>query len=246
MPELWLERLAAEFWEAAGGNEPFPRTLESSVIWALPVAIVKLPGLSVTAVEKWLTDRNMHAKLDSGNRRLHGCVLAFGGKGVILLDEGDSADELRFSLAHEAAHFIVDYISPRKIAEERFGVQILEVLDGCRPPTVQERGSALLSNTAIGVYKHLMDRSVDGKIQCSRVEHAERDADRLALELLAPEQIVQSVLKSRPTAQGSTRSLIVNCLKEYFGLPDPIAIRYSFRFASASKPQSVRDWLGIR
>jgi Zn-dependent peptidase ImmA (M78 family) len=171
--------------------------------------------------------------------------VAFGGKGVILLDAQDPADEVRFSLAHEAAHFIIDYISPRKIAEKRFGVRILEVLDGCRLPTTQERGSALLSNTAIGVYRHLMNRSVDGKIECSRIERAERDADRLALELLAPEQIVQRVLSSSQTAHGSPRFRIVNCLKEYFGLPNSVAIRYSYQFGSVSKSRSVRNWLGI-
>ena len=240
MPELWVERMATEFWEAAGGGESFPRSMESSVIWALPVAIVKLPALSIASVEKWLIDRDMQIDLDGRNRALRGCVVAFSGKGVILLDERDGPDERRFSLAHETAHFIVEYSSPRKLAEERLGVRVLEVLDGLRPPSFRERGSALLSNTPIGVYRHFMSRSAGGDIQCCRVERAEREADRLALELLAPEEAVRGLLPNSPT-----KSNIVNCLNEYFGLPKAVAMRYSCEFSSVSKSESIRSWLGI-
>lgn len=245
MPELWVERLAAEFWEAAGGIEPFPRSLESSVMWALPVAIVKVPRLSVSTAQKWLARRNMPLDLDAGDRRLHACLVAFGGKGVILLDGRDAADEMRFSLAHETAHFIIDYLNPRKTAEERFGTRILEVLEGRRIATPDERGAAVLSSTSIGVYQHLMTRSARGEIASSRVARAEREADQLALELLAPEEVVRAVLKESGKSCLASRTEMVNCLKKYFGLPNFAAIRYSFRFAGAGKPQSIRDWLGI-
>jgi hypothetical protein len=245
MPELWLERLAEEFWNAAGTAEPFPRALESSVIWALPAAIVKLPRLSVSTAQKWLAERNMPLHLDSSDRYLHACLMAYGGKGVILLDGRDPADELRFSVAHEAAHFIVDYLNPRKIAEERFGASILDVLDGRRLATRDERGAALLSKSSIGIYRHLMARSTEGEITSGRVERAERDADNLAFELLAPEEIVRNVLKKGGDVQHLTRLHIMYCLKKYFGLPQLAALRYSSRFSPAAQPKSVRQWLGI-
>jgi hypothetical protein len=245
MPELWLERLAAEFWQAAGSVEPFPRDLEPSVLWALPIAILKLPQLTVSTVQQWLAQRNILFSVSGRNRHLHACLIAFGGNGLILLAGRDSPDEIRFSLAHETAHFIIDYLAPRKIAHQRIGPAILEVLDGYRLPTPDERGTALLSSTSIGVYQHLMGRSVDGHIESSGVVRAEQRADHLALELLAPEATVRAIIKRSDGAERFSRLEIVNLLRKQFGLPKVAAIRYSYQFVPIPRPQSIKEWLGI-
>ncbi|MGA2233960.1 MAG: hypothetical protein ABSG23_00575 [Terriglobales bacterium] len=246
MTDLWIQRLTEEFWQAAGVKEPLPRNLESPVLWALPVAIVKVPRLRLSDARYWLEQRQMLLSVDEVDRDLHACLIAFAGRGLIFLDGQNPIDELRFSLAHEVGHFIVDYLVPRRTAMARFGPDIANVLDGHRPATIEERGAAILSNTTIGVYRHMMTRMPSGAIGCSRIAEAENAADQLALELLAPVELVrESLAENREPAKQSHHE-ITTVLKERFGLPNSVAVRYSFRFGPADKkPKSVREWLGM-
>jgi hypothetical protein len=52
---------AASFWDQAGITEPFPRTLERAVAWALPLAVVKLPRLGLLELRNWLEQRNINS-----------------------------------------------------------------------------------------------------------------------------------------------------------------------------------------
>jgi hypothetical protein len=246
MPELWIQQVAEEFWQSASCYEPFPRNLESALLWALPVALVKIPRLQVSGAREWLIQRHAPMEVNERDRGLHACVFAFAGKGIIFLDGRDAPDEMRFSLAHEIAHFLIDYLRPRKVAVERFGESIVGVLDGFRCPTKEERGAAILSSTQIGAYRHMMNRSTTGSVACSRITRAETYANKLALELLAPEALVRRLVQERFTAETRSQSNIVVLLKETFGLPKNVASVYSLNFATKEKaPQSVRQWLGI-
>jgi len=193
-----------------------------------------------------LEQRTLPLTIDGADRELHACLIAFGGRGLVFLDGKDPLDELRFSLAHEVGHFIIDYFEPRRIAEARFGPDIANVLDGRRPPTVEERGAAILSNTMIGVYRHLMARTPSGEIGCSRIAEAENTADQLALELLAPAEFVKEFLAANLKNGKRSQAEITRVLREKFGLPTSVAVRYSLRFEPADKKdRSVKEWLGI-
>jgi hypothetical protein len=246
MAEFWIQRVAEEFWQSAGAPEPLPRSLESHVLWALPLAILKFPKLRLSDAHLWLEQRHIF-DVDDGERELHACLIAFAGRGLIFLDGADPADELRFSLAHEVGHFILDYLVPRRTAVARFGSDIVNVLDGIRSPTIQERGAAILSNTRIGVYRHMMNRTMSGAVECSRIAQAENAANALALELLAPFELVQEVLAADLAPTQQSHRAITNILRQKFGLPKSMAVRYSFRFGPVDKkPKSVKEWLGIR
>src|SRR5579884_3500257 len=102
---FWLESAAEEFWRAAGEVEPFPRNLEAPVLWALPLFILKVPRLTLSDVRAKLADYDIAFGVGGPNRSLYGCLVAFAGKGVVMLDGSEAPDELRFSLAHEVGHF---------------------------------------------------------------------------------------------------------------------------------------------
>ncbi len=248
MTEGWLVNVVDDFWRRAGGQEPFPRSLEQPIVWALPLAVLKLPRLWVRDVEAWLKQRGVRFQLDCQDRPLRGCLVAYGGRGCVLLDGSDPHDELRFSLAHEAAHFLVDYIRPRERAVARLSPVILEVFDGLRPPTADERIDAVLSDVSIGVHTHLMERSHDGVLGCSRIVDAESRADRLALELLAPATEVQrraagfgSQLSSNEIVRSAVEALVSD-----FGLPLIVAEAYAkFILRSSRGGASFREWLGV-
>jgi hypothetical protein len=252
MTERWLQDTAIAFWRAAGKPPLFPRDLETPAIWALPLLVRRLPQLRVDSIRAWLKQAAIPVDVPGPNRRLHACLIAFGGRGAVLLDADDPEDERRFSLAHEVAHFLVDYLTLRRQVVDRLGPGAAQVLDGHRPATLDERVGALLTGVTLGVHTHLLHRSHDGSIGCGRVMAAEARADRLALELLAPAAAVRAVLKRLgPAVPG--RSLfddharqIAEPLAETFGLPAAVALSYGrWLYHRYFDEPSVREWLGI-
>ena len=88
MDRAAIQRIAEEFWAQVGEPEPFPRLLEPAVLWVLPLAVFKLPRLWVRDVQGWLAARGVRFQLETGDRPLHGCLFAFGGRGCVLLNGG--------------------------------------------------------------------------------------------------------------------------------------------------------------
>lgn len=214
------------FWKRAGTKEDFPRTLEHPIALGLPVALVKLPCLALQDIESWLRFRGVHFTFDSQNRSVRGCMVAFHGKGIIFIDGADSANEIRFTIAHELGHFLIDYWVPREKATHRFGSTILDVMDGLRPPNISERLSALLDHRPIGIHADLLERSQAGDAS-SETWKVESRADMIALELLAPRQIIlaQTVELSKLYKERQTR--LTGLLIGQFGLPERIAKVYA-------------------
>ena len=243
-----VRRLASNFWELAGGPEPYPRSLEPAVFWALPLGVFKLPRLWVSDAQLWLSEHGIRFEMQSANRPLHGCLIANNGRGCILLNGADSAAELRFSLAHEIGHFLLDYHLPRQAAVNRLGPNVLEVFDAHRPPTLTERVHAVLSDVSVGFHSHLMERNSNGVMGCGTIEEREEDADHLALELLAPErdarrQVGESL--GRSSTQDRTE-IASKVLQRDFGLPAPMAKLYGRRLCRSTRNYSVREWLKER
>ncbi len=246
--ENWLGPLVEQFWTAAGGEEPFPRSLESALTWALPAGVFRLAGLRTERVNRWLARNDFPVRLPGPNQPLHGCLLAYAGVGTIFVDAEDSPAQQRFSLAHEAAHFMLNYLRPRQQAVSRLGRGILEVLDGLRPPTLEERIDGLLAGLTVGVHTHLCLKNVREESR-ALITGAEQCADRLALELLAPaSEVWNRVGRGVQTLEfADAIELTTEVLVEHFGLPaDGVAGPYArFLVRCWRGGPSVREWLGL-
>jgi hypothetical protein len=212
---LWVTERAAEFWAATGGPEPFPRRLRGPAGRAFVFTVVDRPGLSVAGALDWLARAGVSCELGTRDRPLRACLVAAGGAGFAFIDADDPEDERRFSLAHELAHFLRDYWRPRRAAERRLGPAVLEVFDGRRPPRPEERLHGLLRGVCVGYHTHLMAR--DAGPTSAAVAAAERAADRLAYELLAPASAVLT---------GGCDGLEHRLVAE-FGLPAAHAAQYA-------------------
>lgn len=243
-----LLRVSERFWEPARHlARQFPRDLESAISWSVPLFIVRLPNLWVHDLEKYLRLRRLPASIEVADRRLHGCVIGIRGKGFIVVDGTDGARELRFTMAHEVAHFLLDYQEPRQRAIERLGPEIEDVLDGQRSPTPAERVDGLLANAPVGLYAHFMHR-VGGEVAASAIVEAESEADLLAFELLAPEAKVWDAVPKNFAQRSTTarRSSLQRLLVRRFGLPSEAAQEYSGMLCrSRFGGPSVREWLGV-
>lgn len=237
--------IADEFWEAAGGRDPFPCQLESSVLWSLPVAIIKFPRLCVFDVEAWLMERGIQFNFGTQNRALHGSLLAYRGRGCILLNGADSNSELRYSIAHETAHFILNYLRPRRKAMKIIGPSILDVFDGLRLPTVSERVHGILGRVPIGFHIHLMERDTNKIVDREVVMEVEDSADLLALEIISPEEVVRCRIAQCLIHEPYCNPIDVaeRLLLDEFGLPAGMAKYYARYLYPPVRICSMQEWL---
>lgn len=181
-----ITRIADDFWRTAGGRTSLPFDIVGAVSLALPVDIVSLSNLSVRNIENWLAQRKIPINIGLEDRFLHGFILVSRGNGFIFVNGTDPEDERRYTIAHEVSHFLLDYRLPRENAVKKFGLGILEVIDGRREATILERIDGALYSVLTRPYTHLLEKVGDGSYQSRDVQRAENEADELAVELLAP------------------------------------------------------------
>lgn len=231
---LWVAAAAEAFWQEAGEPESFPRELRRPLARALPVGLVLLPRLRLRAVDDWLRRQRIGCALEAADRALRACLIARHGQGLIFLDGTDPPDEQRFSLAHELAHYLRDYWLPRREASARLGAAILEVLDGRRAAQREERIDALVARIELGYHVHLLARTPEGAAADATVARAERAADLLAYELLAPAAVVLRALPD--TEPRARRTTATRQLRDTFGLPAVQAAQYATLLVALPAP----------
>ncbi len=248
MLEARIRETAEEFWKFSGlRKRTFPLDIESALSWSLPLFLLRVPNLWIHNIEHYLVQQQLPALLGGADRPLHGCVVALRGKGLVMVDGTDTAPEIRFTIAHEVAHFILDYLAPRQRALVILGAGVDEVLDGYRAPTANERADALLANVSLGLYAHFMHRDESGFGDATALD-SEDQADRLAFELVAPEDELWRALPKdfKDRTYRKRVETVRRLLIRRFGLPSEASCKYATifcrtRFGGAS----VREWLGI-
>lgn len=219
-PEVWVVGLAARFWAAVGDSPAFPRDLRSVLCWLPAVHVVGVPNLTLATAADHLARHGVPCRAPQADRPLAGC---FGGHrwgGVILYDSALELAELLFTLAHETAHYLRDYDAERRKVAARLGPRALDVLDGLRPATPDERLAGILRGVTIGCHAHFLDRDRWGRVPTEEAREAEEAADRLAYELLAPFDAVD------PEATPDRAALVAR-LTSVFGLPAAEAAKYA-------------------
>jgi hypothetical protein len=198
-------------------------------------------------VRRWLARRGRLLETAAPDRRLRACLVAQAGRGFLFVDQDDPEDERRFSLAHEVAHFICDYLAPREQALAVLGESVRAALDGARAPRPEERLSGLLAGLEVGTYRHLMERSLSGDVLRMEVLDSEDGADRIAIELLAPRSAVHARLRARRIAwsEAAAHRAVRDVLAGEFGLPGLVADRYAAVLVTEGRDaRSFREWLG--
>lgn len=235
------ETLAQDFWADTGWHDIFPRQIEQAAPLKLPLVIVKQAQTNTQTARHWLQQRGIVIRLPNDQRDLYGCVVAHRSHGFIFVSGADGPEEQRLTIAHEVAHFLIDYLLPRQRVLHALGAHMTEVLDGLRRPTPAERAATILSHVRLEAHVHLLPRPGIDADDDSTVVHAEDRADRLALELVAPQACVRDVLDALLNRQGVTPDDVRAALATHFGLP-----AYAFhdtirRLVRRSFPSFVAD-----
>lgn len=242
------EQLANTFWKSAGEYRNFPRNIEQAILWVFPLAIIKLPRLGLASIRRWLEARDLGMPYSGTERRIRACLLARCGNGIIFIDGADPEDERRFSLAHEIAHYLLDYHIKRQEIIKVLGCQIVEVLDGKREATIEERLTGILSGMTVGPFMHLMDRDKRGNIDGRFILDVEDAVERFALELTAPRRVTERFLDQYFPGwfnHDNQANAVTLSVSEYFGIPQRILSAYISYLAFIRRPrQSFKEWLG--
>ena len=219
-PPVGVHELAAQFWDEVGAPTPFPRDLRAAACWLPDLVVQEVPGLTLARAAEVFRRTGVPCTDSPHDRPLHGCFGAHRAAGVILLAPDDEPDQLRFTFAHELAHFLLDWREPRRTAVWQCGPSVLEVLDGAREATFTERLAGALRGVPVGALTHFLERDKWGRVTTDAAHEAEEAADRLAFELLAP---FDAVIPS----PGDTHESLVSRLTSTFGLPHEPARKYA-------------------
>jgi hypothetical protein len=206
------------------------------------MVVVSLPRLRLRDVREWLGRNGIGGTFGVRDRSLRACLAARDGWGYVFIDGSDPEDEQRLSLAHELAHFLRHYWHPRREACLRLGAGVIEILDGRRPPTPEERVHALIARVPIGVHWHLMQRDASGEYASEAIAFVEAEADWLAYELLAPAEEVWN----RAGGAAHDRPALAGLLRDEFGLPAAHAVRYSHILLPSVSDDSFVQRLGLK
>lgn len=221
MSHIHPEIVARELWAGTGLQDTFPRNIEQAVALTLPLALVKLPVLTTQLIGQWLQRRRIHIQphVPLDRHDLCGCLVAHRGHGFVFVCGADEPEEQRFTLAHEVAHFLVDYLWPRRQVIHALGDAITDVLDGLRPATPAERAAAILSHVHVGAHLHLLPRRDTEGNPDVLIAQAENRADQLALELVAPQERILALWQDFSVWPVFQPERACAALAVYFGLP---------------------------
>jgi Zn-dependent peptidase ImmA (M78 family) len=234
-----LRELAARFWSAAPDHIGRERDVAAAIAWSARLAVVALSPLTLRAIRQWLSDRNVPVSGDLDGSTVRGFLVAWRGIGVVFFDGTLDSAERRFTLAHEVGHFLLDYDEPRQRVL-RDAPELLEVVDSVRPLTASDRAQALLARVPVGVHTHLLEYGGSSQDDFGADDHAEDEASRFALELLAPWAEVLELTRDavqRPAPYQHVLAREVELLAAQFALPP---------YAARSRAQQALDELGIR
>lgn len=233
--DVFLERQAAAFWDAAEMRSHSTRDIALAATTVLPLEVVRLDNLNVRRVEEWMRMQNLFCNLSDRNRLSHGLLVVLRCNGWIFLEGNDDERTRQFTLAHEVAHFLHHHQYPLDHAVRKFGPDVLDIFNGHRGPTHRERIVSALARVDLTPYVHLFPRSESPTASLEPRRKAEEQADSLALELLAPAREVVKTLQEQGAIgdYGTCMSTANALLNDIYQLPELIARDYARRLAVA-------------
>lgn len=147
----------------------------------LPLAQLTIPRLTADGIADWLKIRRLPAIVERVSGHLHGALVAYGGVGLAFIDGADESIERRFTLAHEVGHFVGEYLVERSTFQRIAGEEMLEVHDRRRSASGVERTRMALAGRPLPLRYWACT---------GQPAESEQLADRIAVELLAPTELL--------------------------------------------------------
>ncbi len=233
--------------QMTGASETEPLDIRTLLPRYYPVTFIGLAGLRVHAIGEWLNRRQIlspKSLVMCRDRSLRGGIFAENGVACIFYDADDSEDDVRYTLTHEAGHYLQDYLYPREEVVAQLGENVRAILDGLRLPTLEERVNSLLAQTSLYQLTHLMAREDNSPQSSQEVLLREAEADAFACETLASRTAIESQF-AWTGEPDSDKARLINLLQSHFRLPRTYAIAYAERLSSQYAPP-LNPWRHLR
>jgi hypothetical protein len=208
-----LEHCAAAFWKPIPERNYFPRDLEQYLPLHYQASIETLPGLTVQRVHEWLSAKGIASTNPSNKRRLDGSIIAQKGHAILFIDAALSLDARRMIVAHETAHYWIDYELPRRRMKLRYGNGGMQALDQERAPEIVEILMATAMGAPIQAFYHYQFK------EHKQETEVEQRANTLACLLIAPRREVLSRAKICRMSRDD-ESKWLELLHHGFGIPE--------------------------
>lgn len=224
-----IEALATDFAEETRFEPGNAETLKGAIDATNRVRVRKVKKLTVEKVQERLSRSQIDIEL-TYKADIEGFLIVVGGDALIFLDP-DPPERFQFNLAHEIAHYLIEYHHPASRVQRGLGMEALQMKNGEVALSIEMRIKAFLMKINIQPFTHLLDLSGLSARDRIRVSNAEINADRLAFELLAPFQQVKPVVMAK--RYGDVVNKAEKLLRAHYGFPDIEAGLYA-------------EWIGSR
>lgn len=230
-----LEQCAAVFWEPIPHRNHFPRDLEQYLSIYYAASIESLPKLTVQRVQEWLSENGFPSTYSPNDRRLDGCIIAQKGHAILFLDDALPLDERRMIIAHETAHFWLDYELPRRRMKQRYGAAGMQILDKERPAHTVEVLLAAATSSPIEEFYHYHFK------ESKHETEIEQRANTLACLLIAPSrEVLARATKCRIARDDKSKWL--ELLHQGFGMPENWARSYLPLLQRSIRGRTFSSW----
>lgn len=225
LPFPVIQRIAADFRGRYAFDPRRKGALTNATAQVDRLLVKYIRNLTRRGIEAWLNRSQIKVHLPMPDQALYGFLYVQNEMVIIFLEADADPKERKFTLAHELAHYLLEYVWPQQQAIRVLGQGAASLFSKRRLPDLKERVWGTLHDLPLYPRKDLLSNKQMDAAGRLALAAAENNADMLAFELMAPFELLRSCEQ-----QGNHRATFMyihNLLQTVFDFPPTQAQIYA-------------------